>query len=185
MIAPSIDESRTRDAFAALMWALSYPGRAQALAPDAADARTACGRIADALLDSETTCFAGDPEIGAAIAHSGARRRSAAEADYAFFTAMEAEDLQAFANLSSGDPEYPDRGATVIIALPMQHATERMRLRGPGIDGIIEAELPAMPAEFWATRRAHIRYPLGVDIFFVRAGAVIGMPRTTEVTACM
>lgn len=184
MIEPSTGEVRTREAFLALMWALSYPGRPQLLPLVMKDLRTACGVIADALLDSETTYFSADVESAEAAAHTGARLRAAPEADYAFLCVTSEAWLQSFAELSPGELEYPDRGATAIVLFPAGRPTQRARLTGPGIDGSVEVDIPEVPMEFWDLRRSHIRYPLGVDVFLVCAGAVVGLPRTTEVTVC-
>lgn len=185
MIQPSTGEVRTRDAFLALMWALSYPGRSQLLPPGSSTDRTACRVIADALLDSETTYFAADSVSIEMASHTGARQRAASDADYAFLSVTNAEWLRDFEVLSPGELEYPDRGATAVILFSTEHPMQRVRMVGPGIDGVAEVDLPALPTEFWNLRRSHIRYPLGIDVFLVCAGAVFGLPRTTEVTACM
>lgn len=174
-------ERRTRETFLALMWALSYPGRPQALSTDG----DALEDVAAALLDAEVSVFSGDATTAQRLVKTGARRRTIDAADFVFFDGMTKEQVNDLAALKVGDLEYPDAGATLVVRCESEIPAVMLRLSGPGVDGAIELQMCGLPLEFWAMRERVIRYPLGIDIFLIRRGQVIGLPRTTKVETCM
>lgn len=78
--------------------------------------------------------------------------------------------------LSAGDPEYPDRAATLIVELPAL-AAGVTTLTGPGIRDSAALPLPD-PADFAAN---HARYPLGWDAILTCGDRVAAVPRSTAI----
>lgn len=86
--------------------------------------------------------------------------------------------LAAFAQ---GEPEYPDRSATLILQVA-GFAPTGLRLRGPGIEAECRIGIAGLPAGFWRQwRDGQAHAPLGVDLLFVAGQAVLGLPRSTQV----
>lgn len=106
----------------------------------------------------------------------------------------DAGKMPKFERFSSGDPEYPDRSATLVLAVDFTaSAQDYHRLFGPGIS---PAQNPqgalfgpaGLPAWFWDDRAVNrTAYPLGVDVIFVDmnraegdSARIAGLPRTTS-----
>lgn len=173
-------ESQSRQTFLALMWALSYPGRAQTL-PDGITMYPAnLVTIGWALLDVETTFFTPDPLLAAELRRTTAVPAPAAAAHYHFYPDLADESLAALEQAPLGNMLYPDASATVIIGCTVGQG-EPFVMSGPGIQGETAVNLHQIPARFWELRRAANQYPLGWDIFLVDGPTVIGLPRTTLV----
>jgi len=173
-------EAQGRQAFLALLWAASHPGRWQSLPSSA----PACLALGQALLDLETSFYTTDEALAHGLARTGARALPPERADYLFFPAFSADHLQAIDQAQRGTLLYPDSAATLFIGLPEpRNEVIRLRLRGPGVDGQIDVELWGVPSALW-TLRAQARYPLGWDIFFIEAkhGQVLGLPRSTQIS---
>ncbi|MCX6017429.1 MAG: phosphonate C-P lyase system protein PhnH [Chloroflexi bacterium] len=175
-------EHRTRAVFLALMWALSYPGRPQPLPEPRESGHGGLIDVAAALLDSEVTYYAEDEALAAQMARTGSRRRPAHAADYLFFENSVSTDLSV---LRIGDLEYPDAGATLVLRCDDDEPAENLRLSGPGVQDALELRMIGVAANFWTARECLIRFPLGIDVFLIRRGQVIGLPRTTKVDICM
>lgn len=107
--------------------------------------------------------------------HSGA---PLVAADQAVFAIGTWEALQPTARFAIGQPDYPDRSATLIVEM---HAliAQGPRLTGPGIKGAAHLSLPETAA--FTTNRA--LFPLGFDCFFTAGEQVAGLPRSTKVEA--
>ncbi|WP_226574761.1 phosphonate C-P lyase system protein PhnH [Acuticoccus sediminis] len=171
-------------AFRAILAALAEPGTAHRLpasAPPAPLSPTA-GSIALSLCDQETP-VAIDPAFRAAAPwitfHTGAPvtdDRTAAR--FAFLSGLDTIPP----GFGVGDDLYPDRSATLVA--PIRLEGRRMTLRGPGIDGTrtIAASFTDAFLDGWAANRA--LFPRGLDLILVDeiGGAVLALPRTTEVT---
>src|SRR5437870_4521086 len=82
------EDARTRETFLALMWAMSYPGRAYPL-PGATNTRRrepdAMLAIGETLLDLETSYFTPDFELASRFAQLGARSLPPERAQYHFY----------------------------------------------------------------------------------------------------
>lgn len=167
-------EALARETFLALMWALSYPGRAQALPAVASDPFVA---IAETLLDLETSYYTPDAALAAALARTGARALPADAAAYHFYPALPALELLKAASV--GTMLYPDTAAALVIGCQFD-AGVSARLSGPGIQGSAALRVD-LPAAFFELRAACMRYPLGWDVFLVDGARVIGLPRTTMI----
>ena len=177
------EERRARETFHALLHALSQPGQPQTL-PAATDAHTALAHIGATLLDLETTYYTPDAPLAETLRATGARHLDAAEAAYHFYPQWDDTAQAGIAAAPRGDMLYPERAATLVLALPLEGGPAQ-QWDGPGIDGTLRTHLAA-PEAFWLLREQAVFYPLGWDVVFVSAnpagaGQVLGLPRTTHV----
>lgn len=169
-------EARSRETFLALMWALSYPGRTQAL-PDYDEPFALIG---ETLLDLETSFFTPDVQLRTRLAQTGARLLETERAAYHFYPVLDDLALTTIASASVGSLSYPDQAATLIIGAHFGRGSA-LSLAGPGINGSAIIQIDGIPASFW-TLRKRSAFPLGWDVFFVDGLAVLGLPRSTKVT---
>lgn len=170
------EESRARQTFLTLMWALSHPGRPHAL-PDG----DAMRHIAATLLDLETSFYTPDATLAADLARTGARSLPADAAAYHFYPdPTSAAALAGMAAASVGTMRYPDRAATLFVACKLIDG-EGLTLRGPGIPGSRTLAVAGLDESFWALRNQALRYPLGWDLLLIDAPHVVGLPRTTTI----
>ena len=105
--------------------------------------------------------------------HIGAPLVAAGEADFAVGVWG---DLQPVTRFRAGQPDYPDRSATLIVE------TDRLTnhgatLTGPGIATAAWLSLPETAA-FHANRA---RFPMGFDCLFTCGDRLAGLPRSTRV----
>jgi alpha-D-ribose 1-methylphosphonate 5-triphosphate synthase subunit PhnH len=171
----TVVEARTRETFLALMWALSYPGRIHEL-PDADEP---FARIAETLLDLETSYYTPDTALQTVLVHSGAKSLPVETAAYHFYPALLALHLPALRQASVGTMLYPDDGATLIIGAALGEGA-RFVLQGPGVNGQQSLQVDGLPDAFWELRETACRYPLGWDIFLLDGRRVVGLPRSTR-----
>ena len=178
-------EAQSQNAFLALMWSLSYPDSQFALPSEgsAADSLLVIGR---ALLDLETSYHAPESQLAAQLAKTSASAQPITHANYVFFSQMDVSDLSKVAQLKTGDFNYPDNSATLIVACEFDgRDSTALCLSGPGILEPRTIRLSGLPDGLWDVRRNLVHYPLGIDMVLVSHGWVIGLPRTTQVTRCM
>lgn len=187
---PVHDAQRT---FGAVMRALAEPARPVPLAGDLAPPAPLSpemAAVALCLLDYETPVFldaplAAAPDVARFLAfHTGAPVvEDPAEARFALIS--DAAALPDFARFAQGEPDYPDRSATLVVAVetlavaPLAEGARGLVLEGPGIRGrqaLSAAPLPGdLPLRLLANRA---QFPLGVDLLLVAPGAVAGLPRS-------
>lgn len=105
--------------------------------------------------------------------HTGAPLVGAEAAQFAIGTWAALNPVHRFA---IGQPDYPDRSATLIIEMP-DLSIEGPRLTGPGIKSTARLSLPEMAA--FAANQA--LFPLGFDCFLTAGTEVTGLPRSTRV----
>jgi alpha-D-ribose 1-methylphosphonate 5-triphosphate synthase subunit PhnH len=105
--------------------------------------------------------------------HTGAPLVAAEQAVFAIGTW---DALQPVGRFAIGQPDYPDRSATLIVEMP-ELTAEGARLTGPGIKDEAHFSLPESAA--FAANRAE--FPLGFDCFFTAGPRVAGLPRSTKV----
>lgn len=183
---PVHDAQRT---FRALMTALAEPARpvplAAALVPPA-PLTPELAAIALALADYETPLWldaplAAAPEVRAFLRfHTGAPVvDDPASARFALIG--DPERLPDFSLFAQGEPDYPDRSATLVVAV--EHFGEGpLTVSGPGIAGRRCFGAAPLPGDFAARLAANgTLYPLGVDLILCAPGAVAGLPRTTRI----
>ena len=170
-------------AFRALLDAMARPGRVVTLAGAAppAPASAAAGAALLVLTDRTTRLWLAPSHDTAALRawvafHTGAPViADPAEADFALGDWAGMLPLGRFA---TGTPEYPDRGATLIVDRAA-FAGAPVRLTGPGIAGEARAILPD-PA-ILATRTP--QFPQGIDIIWTAGAEAMALPRSTRVEA--
>lgn len=98
----------------------------------------------------------------------------------AFALIGDAAHMPTFSDFAQGNPEYPDRAATLIIQTEGLSDGGGMALRGPGIEGSVHLGVAGLPEDFaqrWRTSRA------GVDLIFTHGRRLACLPRTTDVEA--
>jgi alpha-D-ribose 1-methylphosphonate 5-triphosphate synthase subunit PhnH len=173
-------EARQHATFTALMWALSYPGRAQRLP---ASGLAAFAHVAEALLDLETGFYCSDTQLAAQLAHSGARQLPPEAAPYQLYPQLDAAALAAIARAPLGSYADPEDGATLVLGCTLGSG-QALRLRGPGIAEQAGLRVGRLPAAFWELRARAVSYPLGWDCFLLGENYVVGLPRTTLVEVC-
>ncbi len=97
-------------------------------------------------------------------------------AEAAVFAIGAWDALQPVSRFAVGQPDYPDRSATLIVEMPAL-SSSGARLTGPGIKGMAHLSLP----ETWAFKANRALFPLGFDCFFTAGAQVAGLPRSTMV----
>lgn len=103
--------------------------------------------------------------------HIGAPLVAAGQAQFAVGTWADLHPIDRFA---IGQPDYPDRSATLIVEMPSLTNGGHI-LTGPGIDGTAHLSLP----ETQAFQANHAQFPLGFDCIFTCSNAIAGLPRST------
>lgn len=175
--------------FRALMDALANPGAIQPLTAETQPPlplTPELGAIAQALFDHDTKVW-----LDSRLAASSAVREWLAfqtglelvaevgEAHFALISDIaQMPPLDVFAR---GTSEYPDRSATIIMALDGFAGTQVLQLQGPGIEYVRDFAPSALPVRFneqWATNAA--LFPRGVDLVFAAPKAVAALPRSTK-----
>ncbi|EFO80061.1 phosphonate metabolism protein PhnH [Oscillochloris trichoides DG-6] len=179
MITPQLTafEAQSQQTFQALMWALSYPGRAQRIAEVGVAAFAAVGAT---LIDLETSYYTNHAGLAQLLAHSGARTLGPQQAHYQFYPDLPTMALDDLALAPVGTYLDPDASATLVLSCHLG-AGERLRLSGPGIPAPFMVNLGGLPPGFWELRTKVCQFPLGWDIFFIAHDHLIGLPRTTTV----
>lgn len=176
-------EARSRETFLAMLHALSTPGWPYTL-PVSADAsiRQALHLLAEALLDLETSFFTPDASLHQQLSASGARALEPERAAYHFYTRIDSDALALVESAAVGTVRDPDQSATLMLPVTLA-VGEPWHLSGPGIQGTRVMRIGGLPTAFWELRRAACQYPLGWDLLLVDGDQLIGLPRTTILTA--
>lgn len=183
--------AREQRTFRALLDAMARPGTIASVELDSRGGRLAAAvTLLEALVDHEVT-FAitpGDAAVEEAVLRlTGARIALVATADYV--VADGAGIAAALDAAKEGQPEYPDRGATVVVVVESIAAVagvgEGLSLAGPGIRDTTEIWVDGFGPEFrelLAERNREL--PLGLDIVLLAAGGSFTcLPRYTRITA--
>lgn len=98
------------------------------------------------------------------------------DAQHAAFAVGRWADLVPLGRFHHGDPDYPDRSATLIVLVDDLTNTGT-RLIGPGIKSHALLSLP----EIAAFQNNAAQFPLGLDFMFTSGNRVAALPRSTEV----
>ncbi|MFP4569769.1 phosphonate C-P lyase system protein PhnH [Rhodosalinus sp.] len=167
-------------AFRAAMSAMARPGRIERVAgaTPPVPVSVAAGVLLLTLCDADTPLhLAGSADAEAVRAwiafHTGAPLVPRGEAAFALGSW---EALLPLENYRQGEPEYPDRSATLIVEMDRLEA-RGATLEGPGIETQAWLDLPD-PAAF---RRNHALFPRGLDFFFTCGDRLAALPRSTRV----
>ena len=169
-------------AFREILEAIARPGSLRsvtgAVPPDPLSG--AAGVVLLTLCDSTTPLYlAGDcdnPKVRSWVAfHIGAPIVGAEQADFALggWTALQPVD-----RFRIGEPDYPDRSATLIVEMDWL-TNHGPVLTGPGIETASWLNLP----ETGAFRANRALFPLGFDTIFTSGARIAALPRSTRVEA--
>jgi len=101
-----------------------------------------------------------------------------AERGAAMFALGRWEALSPLDGYAVGEPEFPDRSATLIVEMDRLEPYGA-RLTGPGINGSATLSLP----EVAAFQGNAARFPLGLDFLFCCGDRLAGLPRSSHVEA--
>jgi len=182
-------------AFRVLLAGLARPGSVARLpaapqVPPGVDARLA--QIARVLLDREVT-FATDgvgPLARHVTAVTGSRWVDARDAGY--LLAAGGAPLAELAALPAGTPEFPEAGATAVLAVRCLFEGAggapgglNLTLAGPGIASEAHVRIDGLhPDNLEMFVRRNADYPLGIDVVLVAtSGDVLGLPRTVHISS--
>lgn len=192
MIAPQLSDAleggftegpvQSARAFREILEAMARPGTirritgAQPPAPLSIAAGTALLVLTDPTTRLHLAGQADSPAIRDWIAfHIGAPLAAAADADFALGTW---EALHPVSRFRIGQPDYPDRSATLIVECD-RLVNHGPALTGPGIETATWLNLP----ETAAFRANRALFPLGFDTLFTAGDRIAGLPRSTRVEA--
>lgn len=101
-----------------------------------------------------------------------------AQAGFALIGGAAALRLDAFA---LGTPEAPERSTTVIVQVEGFGEAPTVRLKGPGIESEQVLAVRGLAPGFWTEWRANAAlFPLGVDLIFATADAIVALPRSIK-----
>lgn len=173
-------------AFRAVLEAVARPGRIWTVegAVPPAPLSVAAGTVLLTLADGTTPVhLAGDADCQPVrdwiTFHIGAPLVGAGQA---VFAVGRWQDLLPLGRFHPGDPDYPDRAATLIVLMD-DLTNAGARLTGPGIKDAAQLSLP----EIAAFQRNAAQFPLGLDFIFTAGDRVAALPRSTKVegAACM
>ncbi|GAB3918483.1 carbon-phosphorus lyase subunit PhnH [Microlunatus endophyticus] len=92
--------------------------------------------------------------------------------------------LPELGSFAEGTDEAPHTSATVIVLDPVGTTGPAFTADGPGFQRPLDWAAPALPSDFadqWAGN--HARFPRGVDLIIAGTETVVGLPRTTRLTA--
>ncbi|MET7242323.1 phosphonate C-P lyase system protein PhnH [Methylobacterium sp. EM32] len=177
--------------FRAVMDALARPGTIQPLATGLeppAPLTPELAAIALALADADAPLWldpalAKNPAVAGFLRfHTGARI-TADPLDAAFALVSEPAACPDFNAFAQGTPAYPDRSATLVLAVSDLSDRAGWRLDGPGIRGSALLSAAPLPADMHdRLARNHAGFPQGVDLILAAPGRLAALPRSTRVT---
>ena len=203
-LAPGFDEpvAASQRVFRAALRALSHPGSQVAFSVRAhgpSRGNTTGAALLLALLDADCglwlapTLADGDAPAWLRF-HTGCRIvTEPAEADFAWAGGL--DELPALSAFALGTDCAPERSATCIVDVagfesesPVRRSRSLLMMQGPGIEreacldvaGWSEAQVRDLEAQ-WVHNQ--VLFPRGVDLFLAAPGALVGLPRTTQLRA--
>ncbi|MFN4154313.1 MAG: phosphonate C-P lyase system protein PhnH [Paracoccaceae bacterium] len=97
-------------------------------------------------------------------------------AERAMFAVGRWPELTPLGRFRQGDPDYPDRSATLIVLMDDLTASGA-RLSGPGIKNHAWLSLPGIEA----LQANAAQFPLGLDFLFTAGDRMAALPRSTRV----
>lgn len=110
-----------------------------------------------------------------------ARPQSAAQGDF-LFAASEKEMEAAILQAKCGTLEDPHKSATLVVLLEEEQPCRALQLRGPGVDGTIEIQVPETVVRAIRLREdQRYEYPTGIDFIFLNhRGELWCLPRLVK-----
>ena len=173
--------------FRAVLAAMAEPGRIMTLDVALAPPRPlglAAAAVALSLLDGDTPLWC-DPACRPVAPflrfHTGVALVDAPE--HARFALIgDPAALPSLAQFDAGTDEYPDRSASLILAVTHLGVGAALMLRGPGIKERRRLAVAGVPAGFRAEWRAnHARFPRGIDVILTAGDRLACLPRSVEI----
>ena len=101
----------------------------------------------------------------------------------AFVLCAEGADAPPLGEMATGDDEFPDRSATLVLEVNSLSEGEGWTLQGPGINGVRQMKVTGLPSGFreaWTANGA--MFPRGVDVIFTCGDRVAGLPRRIRIS---
>ena len=191
-LAPAFAEPvlEAQSSFRAVMRAMSRPGLVQVLHHDLSPPAPLSGgaaALALTLFDYETPVWL-DRSLARADDvshwlrfHTGAPMTSDPQ-QAAFALIADAAKAPEFTSFAPGTPDYPDRGATLILQVDSLSEGHSMVLKGPGIDGMQTMAAGSLPDDFIGRMTENrALFPRGVDVLLLTDHAVAAIPRSTRI----
>ena len=180
---PVFDSQRT---FRELLQAMARPAAPRALPvlpPSPAPITPAAMAILLTLCDATTSVWLQQPNeqtVSHLRFHASLRLTdNPRDADFALIT--DPASMPSLDSFARGDMRYPDRSASLIVQVAGVRAEGHARFAGPGIRETQALTVDGLPDDFWQQRAALApQLPLGIDLYFVAAQQVVGLPRTTR-----
>jgi alpha-D-ribose 1-methylphosphonate 5-triphosphate synthase subunit PhnH len=180
--------------FRAALHALAHPGQRVAVEHDAdtpSDGHAVSAALLLALIDPDCKLW-----LSSSLANSDAANwlrfhtgctivKQRSEGQFAWIAV--GDESPALADFAQGDDHYPDQSCTCVIdvwAISNKASAQSWTLTGPGIRSETSLHIEGSPARFaeqW--RENHTRFPRGVDVFFATTEHIVGLPRTTRISA--
>ncbi|HEY4193292.1 MAG TPA: phosphonate C-P lyase system protein PhnH [Mesorhizobium sp.] len=176
-------------AFRAVMNAMANPATVVAVPAQAtppAPLTQLAGSLACTLMDADTPVWLdGGLALHEAVRawlgfHTGAPV-AASPPDAIFALVADPSNMPALADFAQGTQEYPDRSATLVLALESLDGGAPLTFRGPGIDGEATFAPLGLPGDFadqWALNAA--RFPCGVDLILICGDRLACLPRSSR-----
>lgn len=175
--------------FRAVLDALARPGLPRDLVADLAPPpplTPELAAVALALADPDAplwldAALASSPAVAGYLRfHTGARI-VADPAEAAFALVSDGGGHLPLAEFATGTDEYPDRSATLVVAVASLTGGPALTLSGPGIRGTVDIAGGPLPAGLVEVLRANAAtFPRGLDVLLVSAGRVVGIPRSSR-----
>lgn len=182
---PVLDSQAT---FRVVLAAMAEPGRIVPLAPRCeapAPLNPAVAALALTLVDYDTPVWLDAAADVAAVRdwlalHTGApTARHAGAARFAIVA--DAAGLPPLTDFDPGDPQWPDRSATLLVQVAGLTGGPRVSLRGPGIRTSAELAVAGLAGGFWRQwRDLRALHPCGVDVVFAGPGGLAALPRSID-----
>jgi alpha-D-ribose 1-methylphosphonate 5-triphosphate synthase subunit PhnH len=179
--------------FRSALQALAHPGSLVRLAHDAPTPQgghAASAALLLALLDSDCTLWL-SPSLAAGNApawlrfHTGCQLiQQAGNAQFLWVGRQDA--MPALDHLALGSDVSPEGSATLVMDLHVlgESGDQRWLLQGPGIATTQALSSTGLPHDFaaqWSANSA--AFPRGIDLFLADATQIVGLPRTTQISA--
>jgi len=165
-------------AFRQIMNCFAYPGRVSVLETEA---EHALPLLLATLVDREVSLA--DPQAlldEDEHRRLGAYRASSEKAQFVLYPGQCPPDFVP----SLGSLENPEQGATLILIADSLAAGARMHLSGPGIRDETAVCIQGIDPTWWQKREQwNSSFPMGVDMIVLAGRQVLGLPRTTRLTA--
>ena len=185
--APSDPSLASARSFRTMLEALSRPGSVHTLPEVSPPPKSMPGGMAAlclALADLDAPLWldpAADPDCGDWLRFNCGCPLVQSPAEASLACVLDPARMPPLAAYRQGEPEYPDRSATVFIAVKDLAEGGGVRLTGPGIKRERAFKATGLPEGFWKQWKDNSAgYPMGVDVFFVSGNRIAGLPRSVR-----